>query len=42
MKIGKDSAARRQRWLEGQKTHGIVEAPKQTEDTTQPADDGNI
>jgi hypothetical protein len=43
LKIPKGSAERRQRWLEGIKSGPIVEAPKQTEATTQPtAEDWNV
>jgi hypothetical protein len=43
LKIPKGSAERRQRWLDGVKTHGIVEAPKQTEAAAQPtAEDWNV
>jgi hypothetical protein len=43
LKITTDSAERRKRRLESIKPPGpIVDAPKQTEATTQPSDDGNI
>jgi hypothetical protein len=43
MRVSKGSAERRRRRLESIKPPGpIVEASKQTEATTQPADDGNI